>query len=141
MKIIDRCIAVTETGCLLWPGKWNRWGYGVHNDKRVHRIAFEQEFGPIPGGLHVCHKCDTPACANPAHLFLGTPAVNMADMRSKGRGAKRIKHGMAKLSDDQVSAILAAKGSGTQKEIGASFGVTQSTVSLIHARKIWKAEP
>jgi hypothetical protein len=48
--------------------------------KRIHRIFFEKYKGPIPQGLQVLHTCDTPACINPDHLFLGTQNDNMQDM-------------------------------------------------------------
>lgn len=77
-----------NTGCLLWLAGSSR-GYGVltinYKAKQAHRLAYELNHGPIPVGLFVCHRCDTPACCNPDHLFLGTQRDNVRDSVSKGR--------------------------------------------------------
>lgn len=76
-------------GCLLWTGGKHRDGYGATcyqgRAKKAHRVAWEVANGPILGGLHVLHRCDTPACINVDHLFLGTAADNARDRSIKGR--------------------------------------------------------
>lgn len=84
-----------NTGCLLWTGGAAPGGYGAFPIRkrlpgdpvggRAHRVAWEMAHGPIPDGLFVCHRCDTPACVNVDHLFLGTPLDNMRDCIAKGR--------------------------------------------------------
>ena len=79
-----------ENGCIEWlGGKRNKSGYGAtHVDDKtvhVHRLSWILNFGEIPDGLFVCHKCDNPPCINPEHLFLGTHRDNMLDCQNKGR--------------------------------------------------------
>ncbi len=78
-----------ESGCWVWNAATDRKGYGRLKRGRhhvfAHRYAWEYAYGSIPDGLFVCHHCDNPPCVNVAHLFLGTNADNVLDMKRKGR--------------------------------------------------------
>ncbi len=81
--------------CHLWTRGVDKDGYGQvgfrHDGKsyggRIHRALWVAEHGPIPDGLNVCHRCDTPGCGNVAHMFLGTTLENNQDRNAKGRQA------------------------------------------------------
>lgn len=99
---------------------------------RAHRFSWEAHNGQIPEEMCVLHKCDTPSCVNPDHLFLGTNDDNVADRVAKGRSAKGEQHGKAKLTDRQILEIRDM--SGTLQEIGDYYGVHNSHISRIKNR-------
>lgn len=79
-------------GCWLWTASITESGYGkirvAGRGLRVHRLAWTLANGAIPDGQHVLHNCDVRNCVRPSHLFLGTHADNMYDMKAKGRVPK-----------------------------------------------------
>lgn len=74
-----------NAGCWLWARAYTGNGYGQLGRRGAHRASWEAFNGPIPDGLWVLHKCDTPACVNPHHLRLGSQKDNMSECGSKGR--------------------------------------------------------
>ena len=69
--------------CLIWTGGQTRGGYGIislnERNLRVHRLAYEREYGAIPDGMEVDHTCYVRLCCEPTHLRLATRAQNCAN--------------------------------------------------------------
>jgi hypothetical protein len=133
-----------ENGCWIWTGSKNSLGYGFirvgTHSVRAHRASYEAFREPIPDGLLVCHRCDSPSCVNPEHLFLGTNKDNSADMAFKGRAGggghlRGEKHPRSKLTLDQAREIKAS--TAPIKEVAAMYGVSKSLVRGIKVGTHW----
>jgi len=143
-RIRDNYKYCEETGCWLWTASKDSWGYGhIRIDTvltKAHRFMYSEHNGKIPEGLKVCHRCDTPACINPEHLFLGTDADNMKDRDQKGRNAKGEMHGTSKLTEKDVIDIknLLKTTDLKQREIAAIFNIGGDVISRIKTGNAWK---
>ena len=146
MRFWSKVAVGGEDECWLWKASVNS-GRGQFSTggrpRKAHRLSYVHFYGPVPKGKEVCHTCDVGTCVNPKHLFAGTHAENMRDMKEKGRanggGPSGESHWNAKLSNEDVASIRARAASGEKhKEIARSFGVCNSTIGLIKAGKIWK---
>lgn len=141
MERFNKKIHITP-GCWLWLASKDSGGYGLLNisgkQEKAHRVSYRLFVGNIPDGLQVCHRCDTPACVNPDHLFVGTNKENMEDRERKGRGVRQFgeNHHSAKLTMEIARSIRADRR--RQRDIGAQYGVSQHTVWQIKQNKIWR---
>ena len=129
------------SGCWLWMAAISKKNYALFTVQRGikqlgHRASWEIYKGPIPKGMKVLHKCDTPPCVNPEHLFLGTMADNTHDACNKGRMGPGEKDGNAKLTNQKVIEIR--KDGRNQSAIAKDYGITRQNISSIKCRKSWK---
>lgn len=137
-----------STGCWLWTMACDRDGYGVYSPGRgagskqwrAHRLAWVLFRGPIPDGTQCLHKCDTPGCVNPDHLFLGSHKDNFRDQVAKRRHAFGVRNGRAKLDPSKVKIIREryARGGISQQKLADEYGVDQFTISQVVRGRLWK---
>ena len=115
---------LTKTDVSLLPDYWERY-FKLGNLYAATRIAFFCKYKVLPKKKAVCHSCGNVSCVNPYHLFPGLG-------RTKGA---------SKLTLDAVKAIrLELSGGATQASLAEQYGVSQSAVSQIKNKGIWRDE-
>ena len=150
-RIYSRVKVNEETGCWEWQG-CKRSGYGrtiigsrtdgTRRTECTHRISYMLNYGEIPKGMEVCHKCDNPSCINPDHLFLGTYKDNAMDCLNKGRMFTQIgeEHASSKLTEEIVknARIEYSKGNISSRELAKKYNVSRKTMWDALTGKTWK---
>src|SRR5580765_4132099 len=131
-RFYSKFIGEPNSGCWLWTAAVLKDGYGhIAAGGRhgmylqAHRASWEIHRGPIPPGVCVLHKCDTPSCVNPDHLFLGTQLENIADRHAKGRSRAPRKLTAGALKEIRARVVAGE----TRRDLAEEFGVDPSTVS------------
>ena len=142
----------TSGECWVWQACRSAFGYGririEGKEYRAHRVSYIWEYGPIPDGVEVCHRCENPPCVRPSHLFLGSHSVNMTDASTKGRNATHLyperrprgeRHGNTHLKVGDVDEIRKLALSGIpQRTLAKRYSVHQATIHRIVRHKVWK---
>ena len=139
---------VTDEDCWLWTGGKDKDGYGLfkiipRHMKRATHVAWYIRHGRLPSkGMLICHKCDSPSCVNPSHLFEGTYNDNNKDMTNKGRAlVVGSKNGNSKLNESIVKEIKITINNHpnyTNYYIADLFKVSYQTISGIRCGTFWK---
>ncbi len=135
LQAVKNCII--KDGCWNWSGPAYRNGYGRFNMRGsgvlAHRMSFFV-FNRVMPKKQVLHRCDNPACINPAHLFEGDARDNILDCIAKGRhnpprGENAQK---SKLTEANVIEIKNRIANGERQYLLArEFGVSQKQISVI----------
>lgn len=125
-----------------------RGHYGVilHVNRRqrlvgVHRLILEAFVGPPPQpGMHACHFPDPDPTNNRlSNLRWGTPAENVADAIVQGVHPLGVKHGMAKLTDEDVRLIRRLHADGRSvRSLSKEYEMMWSSIDAIVKRRHWK---
>ena len=151
LERIAESVSDGSGGCLEWTRQIDRGGYGriqisygdgYSGSWLAHRAVWEAVVGTIPPDTCVCHHCDNRRCVAPDHLFLGSPADNIRDMRAKGRAVSPpagASHHKARLGPGSVREIRRRRALGeTCSSLSAEFGVVHSVISSIARRETWR---
>ena len=139
-----REVVLTYDGdeCLLWPFATSS-GYGVlrldGHQQYVHRLVCEHFHGPPPEPAYVAaHWCGNPACTANKHVRWATEAENSADRIFHETDNRGERHGLARLTTENVRLIrrLAREGESFPK-IAEAFSVHETTVRAVVKRVNW----
>jgi hypothetical protein len=115
-------------------GKWTQLG--------VHAAVCLAFHGPRPAGYHAAHLNGDCRDNRSDNLKWCTPAENESHKKAHGTDHAGERHPMVKLTSVQVGEIRNALRAGTPgRTLASQYSVTESCISAIKHRKVWRDIP
>lgn len=106
--------------CWPWKGRVDDQGYGIYSSagctSLAHRQAWILSHGSIAAAESVRHECETLACCNPSHLFVG---------------ARRTRNSFTPEQEKEVLALYQSEDRPNAAIIGAQYGVSSYPVYCV----------
>lgn len=131
----EKFIPEPTSGCWLWTSLRNG-RYGSFRVRKfviaAHRFSY-WIYVENPKLNFVCHKCDTPMCVNPKHLYLGNATTNMRDRSIRNRHKKQI------INTNQLQDIrFALKLGFSNNDIAKMFSVSLQAIKGVRQKRTFK---
>jgi hypothetical protein len=116
--------------------RFNRYESGKWSQHSVHVVVCETFHGPRPAGAQAAHTSGRKTDCRAVNLSWKTPAENEADKVEHDTRAWGDRHGMHKLTEDEVRTIRASREQSIT--LARRHGVTTATIRAIRARRTWR---
>ena len=145
MRFLKKTISDNSNECVLWPFTKDKDGYGSirigdRGKVRVNRYVLEITSGlPTDDSLIACHKpliCHNPSCINPNHLYWGSYQQNADDKKLDKTVLMGENHPVSKLNNSDILKIRSDNR--LHRIIADEYDITDTSVSFIKSKKIWK---
>lgn len=109
----------------------------VGRHRLVHQLVAEVWLGPRPEGMVVCHGPNGATDNSVENLSYKTQKENIADKHRDGTRQIGTRNPVSKLTEEQVREIRAIGSSMKQRDLAATYGVSQRAVWQILHRLTW----
>ena len=105
----------------------------------VHVLVAEAFFGPKPTGMEVNHKDLDKRNNHADNLEYLTRLENMDHAIINNHWPTGERHGMARLSEEDVRYIRSQRGVQTRRQIASRFGINKDYVKDVWSHRVWRS--